>query len=130
MKKSRPVAQLGARERQILDVIFRLQEASVADVLAELPDPPSYSSVRTMIRLLEKKGYLQHRADGAKYVYRPTQSVQAASKSALRHMLDTFFQGSPSDALAAMLNVTSDRLTDEDLARMKHMIERARREER
>jgi predicted transcriptional regulator len=130
MKNSRPVHQLGARERQILDVIFRLQEASVGDVLAELPDPPSYSSVRTMVRLLEKKGYLQHRADGAKYVYRPTQSMQAASKSALRHTLDTFFQGSPSDALAAILNVTSDRLTDEDLARMKDMIERARREGR
>jgi BlaI family transcriptional regulator, penicillinase repressor len=129
MRSSRSVHQLGARERQILDAIFRLQEASVAEVRAELPDPPSYSSVRTMIRLLEKKGYLHHRADGAKYVYRPTQSMQAASKSALRHMLDTFFQGSPSDALAAILNVTSDRLTDEDLARMKQMIERARREE-
>ncbi len=130
MRASRPVHQLGARERQILETIFRLQEASVADVRAELPDPPSYSSVRTMIRLLEKKGFLQHRALGAKYVYRPTQSLQAASKSALRHMLDTFFQGSPSDALAAILNVTSDKLTDQDLARMKAMIERARREGR
>jgi predicted transcriptional regulator len=130
MRSSRPVHQLGARERQILDAVFRLKEASVADVRAQLPDPPSYSSVRTMIRLLEKKGFLQHRALGAKYVYRPTQSLQAASKSALRHMLDTFFQGSPSDALAAMLNVTSDRLTDQDLARMKEMIERARREDR
>ena len=83
-----------------------------------------------MIRLLEKKGLLQHRALGAKYLYRTTQSRQAASKSALRHMLDTFFQGSPSDALAAILNVTSDKLTDQDLARMKEMIERARREGR
>ena len=130
MRSSRTVHQLGARERQILEVIFRLQEASVADVRALLPDPPSYSSVRTMVRLLEKKGYLQHRAQGPKYVYRPTQSLQAASKSALRHMLDTFFQGSPSDALAAILNVTSDKLTDQDLARMKEMIERARRETR
>jgi predicted transcriptional regulator len=130
MRSSRTVHQLGARERQILEVIFRLQEATVADVRAQLPDPPSYSSVRTMIRLLEKKGHLQHRALGAKYVYRPTQSLQAASKSALRHMLDTFFEGSPSDALAAILNVTSDKLTDQDLARMKGMIERARREAR
>jgi predicted transcriptional regulator len=130
MRSSRTVQQLGARERQILEVIFRLHEACVADVRAQLPDPPGYSSVRTMIRLLEKKGYLQHRAQGAKYVYRPTQSLQAASKSALRHMLDTFFQGSPSDALAAILNVTSDRLTDQDLVRMKEMIERAKREAR
>jgi predicted transcriptional regulator len=130
MRSSRTVHQLGARERQILEVIFRLHEASVADVRAQLSDPPSYSSVRTMIRLLEKKGYLQHRAQGPKYVYRPTQSLRAASKSALRHMLDTFFQGSPSDALAAILNVTSDKLTDQDLARMKEMIERARRETR
>jgi predicted transcriptional regulator len=130
MRTRRPVHQLGARERQILETVFRLQEASVADVRAQLPDPPSYSSVRTMIRLLEKKGFLQHRPLGAKYVYRPTQSLQAASKSALRHMLDTFFQGSPSDALAAILNVTSDKLTDQDLARMKDMIERARREGR
>ena len=130
MRSSRTVHQLGARERQILEVIFRLQEASVADVRALLPDPPSYSSVRTMVRLLEKKGYLQHRAQGAKYLYRPTQSRQAASKSALRHMLDTFFQGSPSDALAAILNVTSDTVTEQDLARMKNMIEHARREAR
>lgn len=130
MRARRPVQKLGARERQILETVFRLQEASVAEVREALPDPPSYSSVRTMIRLLEKKGFLQHRALGAKYVYRPTQSLQAASKSALRHMLDTFFQGSPSDALAAILNVTSDRLTDQDLARMKDMIERARREDR
>ena|SRR5580692_7920691 len=130
MRSSRTVHQLGARERQILEVIFRLQEASVADVRALLPDPPSYSSVRTMVRLLEKKGYLQHRAQGAKYLYRPTQSRQSASKSALRHMLDTFFQGSPSDALAAILNVTSDTVTEQDLARMKKMIEHARREAR
>lgn len=130
MRARRPVQKLGARERQILETVFRLQEASVAEVREALPDPPSYSSVRTMIRLLEKKGFLQHRALGAKYMYRPTQSLQAASKSALRHMLDTFFQGSPSDALAAILNVTSDRLTDQDLARMKDMIERARREDR
>jgi len=128
MGPSRPVHQLGARERQILDALFRLEEGSVADVRAELPDPPSYSSVRTMIRLLETKGFLKHRERGAKYIYRPTQSGQAASKSAVVHVLKTFFHGSPSAALAAILDVSSDRLTEEDLARMKQLIERAKRD--
>jgi predicted transcriptional regulator len=120
--------QLGARERQILDVVFRLGEASVGDVLAQLPDPPSYSAVRTMIRLLEAKGFLKHREAGAKYVYRPTQSRETASKSAVLHVLKTFFRGSASDALAAILNVSSEKLTDEDLARMEQLIAQAKKE--
>jgi len=126
MGPSPPTHQLGARERQILDAIFRLGEASVTDVRAQLPDPPSYSAVRTMIRLLESKGYLKHRAQGARYIYRPTQSRQTASKSAVLHMLKTFFRGSATDALAAILNVSSDKLTDEDLARMKQLIDQTR----
>ena len=87
----RPSAhQLGARERQILDAVFHLGEASVSEVRERLPDPPSYSAVRTMIRLLESKGYLKHRAEGAKYIYRPTQSRDTASRSALLHVLKTF----------------------------------------
>ena len=119
---------LGARERQILDLIFHLGEASVGDVLTRMADPPSYSSVRTMIRLLESKGFLKHRVEGTKYVYRPTQSLQTASKSAVLHVLKTFFRGSASDALAAILNVSSDKLTEEDLARMKQLIEEARKD--
>jgi predicted transcriptional regulator len=128
MGPSRPVHQLGARERQILDALFRLEEGSVADVRAELPEPPSYSSVRTMIRLLESKGFLKHREQGAKYMYRPTQSARAASKSAVVHVLKTFFHGSPSAALAAILDVSSDKLTEHDLARMKQLIERAKQD--
>jgi predicted transcriptional regulator len=127
MGRTSPSHGLGARERQILDVIYRLGEASVGDVLGQLPDPPSYSSVRTMIRLLETKGVLRHRVHGTKYVYRPTQSRQTASKSALRHVLTTYFRGSAADALAAMLDVSSDELADEDLARMEQLIEQARK---
>ena len=85
---------LGRRERQIMDVIYSLGEASVGDVLQQLPDPPSYSAVRTMIRLLEEKEFLRHRQEGTKYIYRPMQSRESASRSALRHLLKTFFAGS------------------------------------
>lgn len=123
-----PNHQLGARERQILDAIFHLGEASVGDVLERLPEPPSYSSVRTMIRLLERKRFLKHRVEGAKYIYRPAQSRATASKSALLHVLKTFFRGSATDALAAILNVSSDELTEDDLARMEQLIEQARKQ--
>ena len=117
MRKKCSAHDLGRRERQIMDVIYRLGEASVRDVLAELPDPPSYSAVRTMIRLLEEKGFLKHRRDGRRYAYRPTQSHEKASRSALRHVLTTFFEGSASAAAAAILDVSGE-LADEDLKRM------------
>lgn len=119
---------LGARERQIMDVIFELSEASVTDVLKNLTDPPSYSAVRTMIRLLETKGFLKHRQEGTKYVYRPTQSPAVARKSALRHVMQTFFGGSAPDAVAAILD--SERLSGEDLKRIEQMIDEAQREGR
>lgn len=130
MGKRRQPHDLGRRERQIMDVIFRLGEASVADVLERLPDPPSYSAVRTMIRHLEGKGLLRHRRVGTKYVYRPTQSRESASRSALRHLLKTFFAGSASDAVAAILDVSSDEMTDDDLERMERLIDEARKEGR
>ena len=125
-KKKKP--GLGRRERQIMDVIYRLEEASVNDVLERLPDPPSYSSVRTMIRLLESKGYLKHRSEGTKYVYRPTQSRQTASRSAIRHVMKTFFSGSATDVVAAILDDASEKLTDEDLHRLERLIDKARKE--
>lgn len=128
MGKKKP--GLGRRESQIMDVIYRLGEASVGDVLEHLPDPPSYSSVRTMIRLLESKGLLKHRREGTKYVYRPTQSVETASRSALRHLMTTFFSGSATDAVAAILDDSSKNLTDEELHRLESLIEKARREGR
>ena len=119
---------LGARERQIMEVIYQLEEASVGDVLERLADPPSYSAVRTMIRVLEKKGLLRHRQVGTKYVYRPKTSRESASRSALRHVLQTFFGGSATDAVAAILDDSASRLTPNDLERLERLIEQARKE--
>jgi predicted transcriptional regulator len=119
-------AHLGARERQIMDAVHHLGEASVAEVRGLIPDPPSYSSVRTMMRLLEEKGYLRHRQEGTKYVYRSTQGVERARRTALRHLLDTFFRGSASDAVAAMLDISSDNLSPEEFDRLAHLINEAR----
>jgi BlaI family transcriptional regulator, penicillinase repressor len=119
---------LGARERQILEVVYRLEEASVAQVRAELADAPSYSSVRTMIRLLEKKGLLRHRQAGTKYVYRPTRSRAAASRKALQDLLRTFFGGSATDAVAAILHASSAALTDQDLDRLEQLVDAARQQ--
>jgi BlaI family transcriptional regulator, penicillinase repressor len=121
---------LGARERQIMDAIYQIGEASVADVLAKLPDPPTYSAVRTMIRLLETKGLLRHRQVGTKYVYRPTQSREVAKRSALEHLLRTFFAGSATDAVAAILHPSVAKLTDEDIQRLELLIHEARQKEK
>ena len=130
MAKKRTPQELGRRERQILDIVFRLGEASVADVLAEMHDPPAYDSVRTMIRLLESKRLLRHRREGNKYVYSPTQSHKTASRSALQHLMKTFFKSSVADTLAAAIDLKSDNLSDEELDRLESMIAQARKEGR
>jgi predicted transcriptional regulator len=127
MPKPPKTESLGARERQIMDAIYQLGEASVADVLATLADPPSYSSVRTMIRLLETKGLLRHRQVGIKYVYRPSHSPESARRSALQHLMTTFFAGSATDAVAAILDPSVSKLTDEDITRLEQLILEARR---
>lgn len=126
-KQYRPEG-LGARERQIMDAIYQLGEASVSAVLAELPDPPSYSSVRTMVRLLEGKGLLRHRRVGTKYVYRPTHSRESASRTALAHVMRTFFRDSATDTVAAILDASAAGLTEDDLRRLEELIDQARRE--
>jgi len=130
MGKKKSPRDLGRRERQIMDVIFELGEASVADVLARLPDPPSYSAVRTMIRYLEGKRHLRHRRVGTKYVYRPTEPKESVSRSALSHLIKTFFGGSALDAVAAILDVSSEKLSDDDLDRIERLIGEARKEGR
>ena len=130
MVKKNAAQELGRRERQILDIVFRLGEASVSDVLAEMHDPPAYDSVRTMIRLLEKKGFVRHRRDGNRYVYSPTQSHKTASQSALQHLMKTFFQSSVADTLAAAIDLESDNLSDEELTRLESLIAQARKEGR
>ena len=121
---------LGRRERQILEVIYRLEEASVGDVLEHLPDPPAYDSVRTMIRQLERKGLLRHRREGTKYIYRPTQSHESASRSALTHLMKTFFQGSATETVAAIFDVSANELTDEEIQRLEQLIDQAKKEGR
>ena len=125
-KKKVGFSDLGRRERQIMDAIHQLGEASVSDVRSEIPDPPSYSSVRTMVRLLESKGLLKHRQSGKRYLYRATQSRDQASKSALRHLLKTFFSGSATDAVATILDVES--VSEDELRRIESMVRQARKE--
>ncbi len=128
MGKKRSQRDLGRRERQIMDVIFEVGEASVGDVRERLPDPPSYSAVRTMIRYLEGKGLLRHRQEGTKYIYRPSEAKESVSRSALSHLIKTFFAGSAPDAVAAILDVNAQSLSDDDLDRMEQLISKARRE--
>ena len=130
MAKKRDPLQLGRREREILEIVFRLHEASVGNVMDQMAEPPAYDSVRTMLRLLERKGFLKHRQEGTKYVYRPTQSKSSASKSALTHLMATFFENSVADTMAAALDLESDDLSDEELARLQALIDKARRDGR
>ena len=119
-------APLSRRERQVLDVLHRLGEASVAEVQAELPDPPSYSAVRTHLRILEDKGHAAHRADGPRYVYSATVARDTAARSAMRHVLTTFFDDAPARAVAALLDDRAGALTPADLDRLAALIEQAR----
>ena len=128
MSKKNPVEELARRERQIMDVVHQLGEVTVGEVQEHLADPPSYSSVRTMIRHLETKGLLSHRQDGKRYVYKATQSREAAGKSALRKLMDVFFAGSATDAVAAILDVSSESLEPADLDRMARLIRQAKAE--
>jgi BlaI family transcriptional regulator, penicillinase repressor len=121
---------LGRRERQIMDVVYRLGRAAVSDVMRELPDPPTYSAVRAMLRYLERKGQLRHSRDGARYVYEPTVPQGVAQRSALRHLVRTFFRGSRPRALAALLDLPAKELTERDLDRLRDQVRRAQREGR
>lgn len=119
---------LAPREQQIMDVIFQLGTASVADVREKLVDPPSYSAVRTMIGQLEKKGFVKRDRDGIKHVYSPVQSRRVAGRSALRRLIETFFPESPGDAVAAFIDDSAQKLTEDDLNRLQEAIDRARKE--
>jgi len=122
-------AQLSRRERQLLEVIYRLGQASAQEVLDALPDPPSYSAVRALLRVLEDKGHLKHRVEGPRYVYLPTVPREKARARALRQIVGTFFDGSAGAAAAALLDLSRDGMSDEELARLETLIRRARQEE-
>src|SRR5215211_4459190 len=122
-----PHLDLSRRERQIVDILYARGRATAADVQSALPDPPSYSAVRAMLRILEEKGHIRHEQDGPRYVYLPTVARDRAKKTALRHVLQTFFNGSAEQALSALLDESDSRLSDRELDRLAELIDRARR---
>jgi BlaI family penicillinase repressor len=119
---------LSRRERQILDILYAKGSATAAEVKGSLPDPPSYSAVRALLRILEEKGHARHETEGTRYVYLPSVPRESARNSALTRIVQTFFEGSAAQAAAAL--VDSGSLSDEDLTRLSEMIERARKEGR
>ena len=121
-------AGLSRRERQIMDILYQRGKAAASEVREAMPDAPSYSAVRAMLRVLEEKGHVKHQAEGLKYVYVPTVARDKAKRSAVKHLLDTFFKESPEQVVAALLDVSSTRLTREELDRMSELIEKAKRE--
>ena len=123
-------SELGRRERQLMEIIYRRGRATASEIREELPDPPSYSAVRGMLRLLEDKGYLRHEQDGPRYIYLATADLKHVSKSAVRDLVRTFFDDSASSAVAAMIGQYEGQLSDADLDRLESLIERARAAER
>jgi predicted transcriptional regulator len=120
---------LSRRERQLLEVIYRLGKATAAEIMDSLPDAPTYTTVRGLLRVLESKGHVHHEQDGARYVYSATMTKQRAAKSVLRHVLSTFFDDSPSQAMAALLG--SDHAVSEDeLDRLADLVKQARKKEK
>lgn len=128
-KKKTPLG-LGRREQQLVDTVVKLGEASVSDVLNHLADPPSYSAVRAMLGLLVEKKVLRFRRDGKRYLYRPAAGREKSQKKAISRVVETFFGGSPSDALAALLDSSGSELTSDEYNRMIEMIKQARKENR
>ena len=129
MKQS-SLVQLSRRERQIMEIVYRAGRASATEVLAQLPDPPSYSAVRALLRILENKGHLRHELSGTRYVYLATVGKERARRSALRSMVDTFFEGSASKVVAALLDLSREDLSEQALTRISRLIAQARREGR
>ena len=118
--------ELGRRESQIMDVVYRLEEAGAEKIRAELPDPPSNSAIRSMLRHLEEKGYLDHREDGRRYVYFPTRPKEEVRRSLLDHLRETFFGGSLSETVATLLSSKREDLSPETLRELEQLVEDAR----
>jgi predicted transcriptional regulator len=122
--------KLSRREREIMDILYRRGQATAAEIHAALPDPPSYSAVRALLRVLEEKGHVRHREKNLRYVYLPVVPRDKARRSAVAHLLDTFFDGSAEDAVATLLDVSAQNLSDADFERLSELIEKARKEGR
>ncbi len=122
------LSALTRRERHIMDILFRLGRATAEEVMKELSGTPSYSTVRTQLRVLEQKGHVRHEEVGRRFVYMPVVRRQAVRKSALRHVVDTFFDGSVEQVVAALLGGEAARVSDDELRRIRDMVEKARKE--
>jgi len=120
-------AALTRRERQIMDILYRRGRATASEVMADLSGDPSYSTVRTQLRVLESKGHVRHAEEGLRYIYLPAMPRHAARRSALRHLVDTFFDGSAEKIVAALLGGDTARLSEEELDRIARMVEKARK---
>lgn len=123
-----PMPALSRRERQIMDILYRRGRATAADVKADLPGDPADSTVRTQLRVLETKGHVRHEEEGLRYVYLPAVPRHAARRSALRHLVDTFYEGSTAKVVSALLGADGSKLSDEELERIAGIVARARRE--
>src|SRR3954453_8607261 len=121
-------ASLSRRERQIMDILYRRGRATAADVMDELPGDPSYSTVRTQLRILEGKGHVKHEEEGLRYVYSAAVPRRAARKSALRHLVDTFFEGSTEKVVGALLGGEGARVSEAELERIAEMVAKAKKE--
>jgi BlaI family penicillinase repressor len=123
----RRIPHLSRRERQIMDVLYKRGRATAAEVLAGLPNAPSYSAVRATLRILEEKGQVRHEQEGPRYVFLPTMRRDTAKKSALRHLMDTFFDGSASNVMAALMELSPRDLDEAELERLRRLIDEAKR---
>ena len=126
-RRPRPTA-LSRRERQIMDILYKLERATVGEVLSELADKPNYSTVRAQLRVLEEKGHVRHEAHGLRYVYVPCVPREVARRSALRHLVETFFEGSTEKAVAALLGGEVSRISSEELDRLASFIANGKKE--
>ena len=130
MSRHAEPAELSRRERQVMDILHRRGEATVAEIMEDLPDPPTYSAVRSVLRILGEKRLIRHREDGPRYVYYPAQPAESARESALAHLVSTYFAGAPELAVTALLRMSDVDLSDADIARLRDKIRRARNDQR
>ncbi len=124
----KPKPGFSRRERELMDIVYRLERGTAVDIRREMADPPSYAAVRTLLRILGEKGHLEYEYDGPRYVFSPTVSRAKASASALKNVLATFFEGSMQQAVAALIDMESKDLTDRDFDQLQELIDQARGE--
>ena len=129
MTRTPEPSDLSRRERQVMDILHRRGEATVAEIMADLPDPPTYSAVRSVLRILGEKALIRHKEDGPRYVYYPATDTERAREDMLAHVVSTYFAGSPEHAVTALLRMSDVDLSDADIARLREAIRHARQSE-